>query len=259
MPNKFSALQKALVKGMLAGFIAAVTSAASAQNSLAVDAMNAATGKAPATNTVTAVNTGAPAAVAVTVTNKTESSDAVTKKAPVVEVETSIRPKGKRATRLPLNAASNADNDTVAAPSKLTRKQDELDQLDKDDQIEARRLSIASKQKQYRALSGADEGRLRGSMKVMGIEGRARDLVATVRYATGEEFEVRTGDIMPDGKKVSAISSTGVTLSMGRFISNIPITLASGRATAPRSDSLPVERMIVPMGGPIPAPAAISR
>ena len=237
----------------------AITSlSASGQSPQSSAAIDAASGKMPSLSA--ASTSQPPTAPIVAATSKLAAAEPVVKKDPVVETDTAIIPKGKKAIHLSLpKADAEAETGGVVAPSKLTRKQDEIDQLDKDDQIQSKRLSIASKLKQQRMLSGADDMRLRGEMKVMGIEGRTRDLVATIRYASGEEFEVRTGDTMPDGKKIKAISSTGITLTNGKSTVNLPITLASGRATAPRSDGLPPERVMVPMGGAIPPPSGMGR
>lgn len=243
----------------LALCIAMSSVSAVAQNPLANAAIDAASGKTPSLSAAATTAQTAPAS-AVAAKSSALPAEPVVKKDAVVEVDTAILPKGKKQLRV---AARNTDPDGesagVVAPSKLTRKQDEIDQLEKDEQIQSKKLSIASKLKQQRQLSGADDTRMRGDMKVMGIEGRSRDLIATLRYASGEEFEIRAGDTLPDGKKVALISSTGITLTSGKSTVNLPITLASGRAMAPRSDGLPQERVMVPMGGAIPPPSGIGR
>lgn len=242
----------------LALCIAVTSLSASGQSPLAAAAIDAASGKAPALSAAATAQATPPEAAATK--SNAAAAELVVTKAAVVAPDTAVTPKGKKTFRVAApKAGAEGEPSGVLAPSRLTRKQDELDELEKDDQIQSKRLSIASKLKQQRILSGGDDMRLQGEMKVMGIEGRARDLVATLRYASGEEFEVRTGDTLPDGKKIKSISSTGITLQSGRSTVSLPITLASGRASAPRSDGLPPERMMVPMGGAIPPPSGIGR
>lgn len=167
-----------------------------------------------------------------------------------------------RAVRRPA-AQTNANRDesdgpvVTAKPSALTRQQESIDRLRKEDESEGLQLSIAEKVRRKKALRGEDDTPARVPFKVIGIEGRAIDMVATLRYANGEEIEVRAGDRLQDGRPVAAVKSTGVSLGTGARAQHYPVTLTSGRASpAATPQSLPQERILVPMNTPIPAPAA---
>jgi type IV pilus biogenesis protein PilP len=150
---------------------------------------------------------------------------------------------------------SRADR-SPSAPSALTRKQQRIDDLKKTDEAEGVLLSISEKQRRRRALNTEDAPTARGTFKVTGIEGAQGDLVATVRFLSGQEIEVRSGDRLPDGRTVSSVLSTGVSIGSGRGAQHIPITLSSGRAAPANAATLPPERILVPMGGAIPAPSS---
>ena len=155
------------------------------------------------------------------------------------------------------------DDGLIATPltGNLTRMQDEIDTLEKADQIAGRKLSIAGKRQQIRKITSVDDSqsRLRGDMKVVGIEGPVGSLTATIRFASGEEIEVRSGDHLPDGRKVRSITSTGVSLATRNTVTNFPMTVASGKAIPARPDALPAERVLVPFGGSLPPPQGVNR
>ena len=170
----------------------------------------------------------------------------------------SVRTSAKRVVR---QQASVDDTTAPLVPGNLTRMQDEIDTLEKADQMAGRKLSIAGKRQQIRKITSVDDSqsRLRGDMKVVGIEGPVGSLTATIRFASGEEIEVRSGDHLPDGRKVRSITSTGVTLATRNTVTNFPMTGASGKAISARPDALPAERVLVPFGASLPPPQGINR
>jgi type IV pilus biogenesis protein PilP len=166
--------------------------------------------------------------------------------------------------RTPRRAKSSANSEASEVASNdvgvLTRRQQEIETLKKEDEAAGVRLSIQEKRTRARQLSSTESNNLKGTFRVMSIEGPNSALTATIRYASGEEVEVRRGDVLSDGRMVSQVASSGITMGTGRAAHNVPLTVTSGKALPPaQSPSLPAERIMVPMGGVIPSPAGVTR
>jgi type IV pilus biogenesis protein PilP len=150
---------------------------------------------------------------------------------------------------------SGADSDQ---PSALTQEQYRIDRLRKQDEGMGVSLSILEKQNRMRSLQDGGINAARGGpIRVLGIEGSSRALIATLRLASGEEIEVRGGDALPDGRRVSAVMATGISIGSGKSTIHVPVVLTSARSAPASTPQLPSERILVPMGGALPAPAAL--
>ena len=206
--------------------------------------------KAAAANTIqSAVSAGVTPAVA--------STAKAIESIPVLPV-TPPRAKPARRSMATKREPVETDQVSVVSPSQLTQAQEKIEALKKTDELTGVQLSIQQKNRAMSLLANPDNNSrsVRGSLHVSGIEGSGRNMIATVRYASGEEIEVRPGDVLPDGKRISAITSTGVSVTSGKTTQHVPIIMTSARASAAAPAALPQERVFVPMGGALPAPAS---
>jgi len=162
----------------------------------------------------------------------------------------------KRGGKVPAQATG------VGHVDELSREQFAIERLEQEDKRTGVQLSIAEKRRRLQQVSAQNApiqlpATQQGPIKVVGVEGVAGSLVATLRFSGGEEIEARAGDTLPDGRKVKQVVATGVTLvASGKAEQHIPVVVTTGRAIPASASSLPPERILVPMGGPIPSPSA---
>lgn len=138
----------------------------------------------------------------------------------------------------------------------LSREQFEIDRLEQSDRRMGVQLSIAEKQRRLSQIGQQGSpaqvpATQQGPVKVVGVEGSGNALIATLRFAGGEEIEARAGDTLPDGRTVRRVTATGVTLVVGKQEQHVPVVMTAGRAAAAATPSLPSERILIPMGAPV--------
>lgn len=136
--------------------------------------------------------------------------------------------------------------------SRLSQIQEQINEADKLDELDGKRLSRAQKAAKLREMSANQLPTigLRGDIRVVGIEGTLNSLAATLRFAAGDEIEVRNGDILSDGTKV--VSITRSTVSMKRGTSTMTIPVSFGKVSP--SDRSAPKSVFVPQGEVIPPP-----
>ena len=157
-----------------------------------------------------------------------------------------------RVTMTPSVGGFPANPSIEGRSSRLSQIQEQINEADKLDELDGKRLSRAQKAVKLREMSANQQPTigLRGDIRVVGIEGALNSLAATLRFAAGDEIEVRNGDILSDGTKV--VSITRSTVSMKRGSSTMTIPVSFGKVSP--SDRSSPKSVFVPQGEVIPAP-----